>query len=407
VGTYSLHSMIGVRPFQTSRLTTGFLRLLFLFLFVEICSAEPQATLPDTKLAALPLAPKSPQGNVSSPEKVELGRALFFDPILSAANTVSCATCHHPALGWGDGRATPIGVFGTGLGPARIFSGQQRGSRLVRNTPTVLNVGFNGLTNAADFDPAASPMFSDSRVLSLEAQVFAPIRSRDEMRGDDCPETEAVEQALHRLRKVTQYREMFSRVFDQASDKAVTAAHLAQAIASFERSLVTPDTPFDRFMRGDATALNEEQQRGMKIFHRAGCSLCHNGPMLSDYKLHFIAVPDSGVDGRREFRTPSLRNLKHTAPYMHNGSVKTLRDALVFYEQLADAASETLDGGDNSSLPRLDPLLQRLDLNAEDFPALEAYLDSLNAAEYPAKIPETVPSGLPLEANPQSSASTR
>ncbi len=143
-------------------------------------------------------------------------------------------------------------------------------------------------------------------------------------------------------------------------------------------------------------ALNSEQQRGLRIFQDAGCIHCHGGPMLSDFKLHFIGMPDSTVDVQREFRTPTLRNLRHTAPYMHDGSLRTLHDVLVFYDQLAEAVSETLDGGDTTALPRLDPLLKQLNLNPEDFPALEAFLDTLSNNDYNQTVPAQIPSGLPV-----------
>ena len=118
--------------------------------------------------------------------------------------------------------------------------------------------------------------------------------------------------------------------------------------------------------------------------------------MFSDFKLHFIGVADSTSDGRREFRTPTLRNLRHTAPYMHNGSLRTLRDVLIFYDELAEAVRETLDGGDTAGQPSLDPLLKQLNLCAEDFPALEAFLDTLSSDTYDQTRPAKVPSGLPV-----------
>lgn len=118
--------------------------------------------------------------------------------------------------------------------------------------------------------------------------------------------------------------------------------------------------------------------------------------MFSDFKLHFIGVTDSSPDGRRELRTPTLRNLRHTAPYMHRGSLRTLDEVLAFYERLSDAVSETLDGGDATAHPALDPLLKRLDLNAEDFPDLETFLEMLNDDGYDRSVPPKVPSGLPV-----------
>ena len=351
---------------------------------------------PEMRLEALPMRVPEPADNPSTPGKIRLGRLLFFDPILSATQTVACATCHHPKFAWADARPTPLGVGATGLGPARTLNGSGSAAPLMRNVPSLLNVGFNGLVAGMKLDPAASPMFWDSRVQSLEAQALTPIRSRDEMRGDKCLEPEAVEQALARLRGLAEYRALFAAAFGKPADAAITAGHLTKAIAAFERMLIAANSPFDRFMRGDATTLNAEQQRGLRVFQTAGCIQCHGGPMFSDFKLHFIGVTDSTPDGRREFRTPTLRNLRRTAPFMHNGSQRSLRDVLVFYEALMDAVGETLDGADDSALPRLDPLLKQLNLNAADFPALEAFLDALNDDGYEKSEPRNVPSGLPV-----------
>ena len=358
--------------------------------------AAELAIPPEARLEALPARAPEPRDNPATAAKVSLGRLLFFDPILSATRDVACATCHHPRFGWGDGRATPIGAGGSGLGPERNFLAANPLAPLQRNAPTLLNVGFNGVVAGVRPDAASAPMFWDARVQSLEKQALVPIRSRDEMRGDACAEADAIGQAVGRVRKIDEYRKRFSEAFGQAQSEAVTAGNLVRAIAAFERSLITPPAPFDRFLRGDKSALNAEQQRGLRVFQDAGCNHCHGGPMLSDFKLHFIGVTDATADGRREFRTPTLRNLGRTAPYMHNGSLRTLRDVLVFYEALSDAVAETLDGGDTTTQPRLDPLLRPLNLKPEDFPALEAFLDSLNADGYDQSVPATVPSGLPV-----------
>ena len=355
-----------------------------------------QAIPPEMRLGALPLIAPEPKNNPTTAAKVALGRLLFFDPILSSTKDVSCATCHHPRFGWSDGRATPIGVGGDGVGPARTFRGPASLPLLARNVPTILNVGFNGLVANAPSDPAAAPMFWDSRVRSLEQQVFTPLASPGEMRGSAGRENEAVALAVLRVRAIGEYRERFQTAFDRPASEAVTAEHLAQAIAAFERSLVTPRSAFDRFQQGDASALDARQQRGLRLFQDAGCVQCHGGPMFSDFKLHFIGVPDSAPAGRREFRTPTLRNLRDTAPYMHNGSLRTLRDVLVFYDELAEAVSETLDGGDTAAQPPLDPLLKQLNLNPEDFPALEAFLETLGQDAYDQTAPTKVPSGLPV-----------
>ena len=345
---------------------------------------------------ALPKHPQDPATNPSTPAKIELGRLLFFDPILSSSRDVSCATCHHPQFGWGDGRATPIGVGGVGMGPGRLLSGSGVFPVLERNVPTLLNVGFNGLVAGVVLDPAEAPMFWDSRTRSLEEQVLVPLKTRGEMCGEACSETVAVDEVVGRVRHVGGYQERFEAVFPGAKASAVSAPHLAEAIASFERTLVSSRSPFDQFIEGDSRAISDDAQRGLKIFETAGCIQCHGGPMFSDFKLHFIGVPDSITGGRREIRTPTLRNLRHTAPYMHNASLRTLRDVLVFYEALSDSVSETLDGGDTSGSLRLDPLLKHLNLGADEFLALEAFLETLNAEDYPRSVPQRVPSGLPV-----------
>ena len=239
-------------------------------------------------------------------------------------------------------------------------------------------------------------MFWDSRVFGLERQAFAPIASREEMRGESCAEADAMNRAADRVREIATYRNLFNQAFPEPSEDAVTPANLARALAAFERSLVTPDTPVDRFLRGETAALSAERLRGLQVFQDAGCIQCHGGPMFSDFKLHFLGVSDDEAHGRRAFRTPTLRNLTRTAPYLHDGSRRTLREVLLFYEALAEAAGETLDGGGTGSALPLDPLLRTLNLNADDFPALESFLSALDsdASEYP--VPDQVPSGLPV-----------
>ena len=350
----------------------------------------------EMRFEALPARAPEPADNPSTPAKIRLGRLLFFDPILSATQTVACATCHHPKFGWADARSTPLGVGGTGLGPARMLNGTAAAAPLTRNVPSLLNVGFSGLVAGRQLDPKAAPMFWDSRVQGLEAQVLHPIQSRDEMSGNPGAESTAVSAAVMRVRQIAEYRALFQDAFSQPAESAITAGNLTKAIAAFERSLIAGDTPFDRHLRGAGPVLTTQQEHGMRVFQTAGCIQCHGGPMFSDFKLHFIGVTDSSPDGRREFRTPTLRNLRHTAPYMHHGSQRTLDEVLAFYERLSDAVSETLDGGDAAAQPALDPLLKRLDLNAEDFPDLAAFLEMLNDDGYDRSVPPKVPSGLPV-----------
>ncbi|MBI1839573.1 MAG: cytochrome-c peroxidase [Verrucomicrobia bacterium] len=355
------------------------------------------AAPPEMRLTPLPLRAPEPPDNPGTAEKIALGRLLFFDPILSSTRDVSCATCHSPRWGWGDARPVPIGVGGAGVGPARMFVGPSSLPVLLRNTPTLLNVGFNGLVSGAEPAAAAAPMFWDSRASGLESQVAIPIAMVGEMSGAGHQERDPMAEAVRRVQDIPDYRERFRKAFEPRAGQAVTPEHLAQAIAAFERSLITPRAAIDRFLQGDTMALSAEQQRGLRVFQDAGCVHCHGGPMFSDFKTHYVGVPDSSPGGQRAFRTPTLRNLRYTAPYMHNGSLRTLREVLTFYDGLAEAVTETLEGGGASDRPPLDPLLKSMRLSDEDFPALESFFDSLSDATYDTSAPSTVPSGLPLE----------
>ncbi|MDP1587616.1 MAG: cytochrome-c peroxidase [Prosthecobacter sp.] len=355
---------------------------------ISVSIAFADDPLPNPKIEALPRSAALP---TDTPAKVEIGRLLFFDPLLSATRDVACATCHHPQHGWADARPTPLGVHASGVGPQRKLVKSAEFMPLPRNTPTILNVAFNGIESDKPFDPAKAPMFWDNRVQSLEAQALAPMRQREEMRGDVCSEAEAVPAMLERLKAIPEYVTLFQG--------PITAERVTQAIAAYERTLITPDSPFDRFMRGDKTAMSREQQHGMEVFQKAGCALCHNGPMLSDFKLHAVGLGDSTTN-RHEFRTPTLRNLKHTAPYFHHGGNLTLEEVLFFYDRLMDQAAETLEGGDTGTLPPLDPLLRKMNMLPEDHAPIAAFLEALNSDDYDKSMPQRVPSGLPVAGQP-------
>lgn len=371
-------------------------RLLFPLLLSLDVAAATNSVPPEMALVPLPLHAPEPPNNPGTPSKVALGRLLFFDPILSATGDVACATCHNPAYGWADGRTVPIGVGGEGLGPARLLRGASDLRVLERHVPALMNVGFNGLVAGAALDPDRSPLFWDSRVEGLEAQVAYPLRAREEMRGDACAERDAIGGAVRRIGNIPEYREHFATAFNEAADTAVTETHLTQAIAAFERSLVAPNSAYDRFLRGDTQALNPIQQRGLREFQDAGCAHCHGGPMLSDFKLHVLGVPDPTPGGRRAFRTPTLRQLGETAPYMHHGRFRTLDEVLQFYEELMEAAGESLDGGDTSLQPPLDPLLRHLRLRPDSATDLRAFLEALQDDHFDRTVPRTVPSRLPV-----------
>lgn len=276
-------------------------------------SAPPPSFVPDSA------------DNPATPEKVSLGKQLFFDPRLSGDNSMNCATCHLPDKAFTDGRPQAKG---------------RHGKALARNVPTLLNAGFQ------------SRLMWDGRADSLEQQALLPIHSPDEM-NQDLGELE------RELSAVPEYAAQFMKVFGTA----VTRQGIAKALAAFERTLVMKPSRYDRYVRGERDALSPAAERGRELFFgEAGCARCHKGPLLSDGKFYRLGIPgdDQGrahVTGRKDdkgkFKTPPLRNVELTAPYMHDGSFKTLEDVVTYYYRTAPTA--TVD-----SLPLdVEPLLGR------------------------------------------------
>ncbi len=318
-------------------------------------------------------------------DAVELGRALFWDPILSGGRDVACASCHHPDHAYADGVALSRGVGATGLGPAR------RGGVVIdRNSPTILNTAFAGVGERGELNDAA-PLFWDSRVDGLEEQALAPIKDAKEMRGDAFSEDAIVDEVVARVQALDGYRSLFREAF---GDDVVTIDRITSAIADFERSLVALDSPFDRYLAGDEDAMSPTQRRGMRRFVEAGCANCHAGPMFADFELASIGIVsqrqdgtlDEGADDGR-FRTPPLRNIALTAPYMHDGSLATLRDVLEHYDDI--------EGGRRGGTFAIDRDARRLDLDDDAFGEIEAFLHALTSDTFDRRIPATVPSGLP------------
>lgn len=365
---------------------------------------------------ALPSQVAAPADNPTTPDKVALGRLLFWDPLLSGQKDVSCATCHHPALGYAEDRDVSIGANGTGLGAARVFMAGAPAKHVKRNSPTVLNTAFNGISVTGQYSPVLAPMFWDSRAKSLEAQALEPLKASDEMRGEAYPEHEALATVVARLAAIPEYRDHFARAFGERN--AVTAGNLGKAIAAFERTIVATNTAFDRYMRGDTTAMSEAQVRGMNRFQQIGCIQCHSGPMFSDFQLHVLGVADNtklaesdrGM-GTYAFRTPSLRNLAYTAPYMHSGVLTSLDDVVNFYTRASrgrggrggrgggNGAGVGRTDNPNVSRDQLDPLLRQLNMRGgrgggRGERDLVAFLDALNDPSFDRTIPTRVPSGL-------------
>jgi cytochrome c peroxidase len=375
------------------------------------CQKDRETIAPTTAdiaaLGALPLTAPAPADNPGTPAKIALGRALFWDPVLSGGKDVSCATCHHPATGYADALDLSIGSNGQGLGASRHFRSPNNIPFVKRNSPTVLNAAFSGLAADGSCDPAAAPMFWDARAQSLEAQSLQPIAALEEMRGPLCSEAAALDSAVARLRRLPAYGALFGSAFGGTAP--ITAANVGKALASFERTLLATDSPFDRYQRGDQTALTAQQVQGLQAFVASGCAKCHSGPMFSDYKVHVLGVADNaknptsdaGVNGSYAFRTPSLRNVALTAPYMHSGTIPNLNAVLAFYAPPPGPGGPGGPGGTANphvSLAQRDPLFPT---RVTDPQAIVAFLQSLTAASYDRSVPATVPSGLAVGGNIQ------
>ncbi len=372
----------------------------------HIVAQSRLAALPlvaQSRLAALPLAAPAPADNPTTRERVALGRLLFWDPILAGQRDVACATCHHPDFGYADGLDLSIGANGVGLGSARAFAAGHPTRLVKRNSQTVVNAAFNGLS-ADGAVPAAAPMFWDLRVRTLEAQALEPIRTLEEMRGEAYAEARALPAVVARLNAIAEYRRLFARAFGGAAP--VTEGNLGRALAAFQRTLVAVNAPFDRYMRGDTAALTAEQLRGMDRFQSIGCVNCHSGPMFSDFTAHVLGVPDhprlpgadAGVNGTYAFRTPSLRNLSMTGPYMHNGVFTSLPEVIDFYQRISRGRGRRGGGGVNLqvSRDRIDPLARQLDMRGRGQRDLLAFLRALDDPGFDRTIPARVPSGLPV-----------
>jgi len=349
-------------------------------------------------LSALPPTPQAPKDNPTTPAKVALGRLLFWDPLLSGPQDVACASCHHPQNGYAEDRDLSLGVTAIGLGSKRRQAPGSSIPIVKRNSPTVLNIAFSGSDQSGRYDPATAPMFWDMRVKSLEKQALEPLKAHEEMRGNTYPEDEALAKVVAKLQANAEYRRLFAGAF--GGKRPVNAENLGRAIAAFERTLLANNSPFDRYMRGDRSAMTEEQVSGMQRFERVGCIKCHNGPMFSDYKLHVMGVPDNpalpasddGAEKTYAFRTASLRNLTSTAPYEHNGMFRTLSAVVGFYEDASGGRSRN----PNVSSEKLDPLVRELGEFDEEDVDLVAFLRALSDDSFDKTIPERVPSGLPV-----------
>ncbi len=306
--------------------------------------------------------------DTSARARFELGRELFFDPVLSADRTVSCSSCHDPQYGYADTRAQSAGIDDQ---PSR------------RNAPTLLNRAYG------------ETFTWDGRFATLEEQVLDPIAHPEEMGL-------AVEDAVARLAAVPEYRERFEGAFGEAPSRQ----GVADALAAFVRRLRIGDSPIDRFRAADGV-LTRRQRTGLWIFESKGrCWICHSGPNFTDEQFHNtgvgaadgvaeparVAVTGADAD-RGRFKTPTLRGLSMTAPYMHDGSLDTLADVVEFYRR----------GGEPNG--HLDPAMQPLELTDDEADSLVAFLEALSESEAnPANSPGSDSGREPSDADETSGA---
>jgi cytochrome c peroxidase len=255
----------------------------------------------------------APANNQSTRERVELGRMLFFDPRLSGSNWISCASCHNPGLAWSDGLPTMIGHD--------MKSG-------ARKTPTILNIAFN------------KQLMWDGRFRTLEQQALGPITAEAEM-------NQHLSDLVGELHRVPAYREAFKKAYP---GEMISAQTIGKALATYERTIVSNDAPFDRWIKGHKDAISPAARRGFALFEgKAKCSACHHGFNFLDDGFHNVGVkPLPGIEDKGRytqrpvrvnlgaFKTPTLRNIALRGPYMHNGIYKTLEEVVEHYNRGGD-----------------------------------------------------------------------
>lgn len=296
-------------------------------------AADPLVSRARVLFEEIPFEPELPPGVSANGALVELGKQLFFDPRLSASHAISCASCHNLSLGGADAMQASIG------------HGWQRGNR---NSPTVLNAVFN------------TAQFWDGRAKDLEEQAGGPVVNPVEMAmlAKDVP---------GQIKSIPGYVPLFKSAFEKDADP-ITLPNIQKAIAAFEATLITPGSPFDRFLAGEAGALTAAQKQGLRLFIEKGCAACHAGRNMggSSYApFGLVEVPDARLrppgdkgrfavtrlqDDAYSFKVPSLRNIALTAPYFHSGAIWDLKEAVLIMgrtqlgEALTDPEAEQITG---------------------------------------------------------------
>ncbi len=266
---------------------------------------------PSMQAFLLPDIPTAPKDNELTPERISLGKKLFFDPRLSGEKTSSCATCHNPSLGWSDGLAKGKGF---------------KGVVLARATPTIINTAFNSI------------QMWDGSKKTLEDQATGPMEASVEMHAD-------FDEIFTMLNTISGYVDAFEKAYP---GEKIDRRTISKAIASYERTIVSNNSPFDNWIKGDNTALTMQQLNGMRVFFdpdRGNCESCHSGANFTDNGFHNLGLASSaGPDAdpgrykikpisvlRGAFKTPTLRDIELSGPYFHDGSAETLDEVVAHY----------------------------------------------------------------------------
>ncbi|GEJ46303.1 cytochrome-c peroxidase [Chryseobacterium sp. ON_d1] len=311
-----------------------------------------------------------PEDNLYSEDKMELGKMLFFDPRLSGSGQISCATCHNPEIGWSDGSRVSLG------------HNKQTGTR---NAPTLMNIGY------------AKTFFWDGRAATLEEQVKAPIENPIEMNLH-------MSMATKNISKIKEYKPFFVKAFGNGE---VTEEKITKAIATFERSLISPPSRFDQFVAGKKEALTDSEINGLHLFRtKANCVNCHNTPYFSDQKFHNLGLSYYGTQyedlGRYvvtkknedvgKFKTPTLREVSVSKPYMHNGFFPELANVVMMYNTgMMDETSKENSIND-PKFPHKSGMVEKLNLTDDEVFDIVAFLKTLSTNRYkihPAVLPKS------------------
>jgi cytochrome c peroxidase len=290
-----------------------------------------------------------PAENAFSKDRELLGRTLFFDPRLSGSRSIACASCHNPGFAWGDGMPKAIGTGMKVLG---------------RRSPTILDSAWTEL------------LFWDGRADSLEQQALGPIAAPGEMNQD-------LKAMVATISSSSEYESLFAKAYP---NEPISAQTVAKAIATFERTVVSAQAPFDVWVAGREDAISEDAKSGFDLFNgKAACAKCHTDWMFSDSGFHDIGVPGTDPGRAKQlhleamqnaFKTPTLRNVDRRAPYMHDGSEATLEQVIDFYDQ-----------GGRERRPSLAPEMKELHLTSLEKHQLIEFLKTLTSQDPPVAIP--------------------